>query len=99
MVINNKTLEASATEKNKISLRRLLLAKQLYLHGFDHAGKGGTTNKILAIIHFHNAIEVSLRSIMLHYEIKTSKGLNIGFNTLFKGISEFFALREQARRF
>jgi hypothetical protein len=73
-------------EKGRATFRRLLLAKQLYLHGIDHSARSGAMNKMIALHNLHNAVEIVLRAIFLHYEIRAEKELNIGFESMLNEI-------------
>jgi len=85
-------------EKAIVASRRLLLSKQLYLHGLDHSAKAGALNKMIAIHNFHNAIEIALRAISLHYEIRAEKQLNIEFEVMLNEIDHHKDLRERGIR-
>ncbi len=61
--------------ESKSTFRRLLLAKQLYLHGLEHSYIKGSLNKMISIHNFHNAIEITLRAIFLRFEIRAEKQL------------------------
>src|SRR5262245_5200715 len=80
----------NADDSGKVTLRRLLLAKQLFLHAAEHAKKHNDVDKIIAVHNFHNSIEVTLKSVLFFYAISTSKGFNIDFETLTKDIDEHF---------
>ncbi|MDD1778983.1 MAG: hypothetical protein LUQ65_12530 [Candidatus Helarchaeota archaeon] len=69
-------------------VRRLLLAKQLYLHGLDHSRKLGALNAMIAVHNFHNAIEIVLRAIMLKYDIRPEKKMNIEFEVMLNEIDK-----------
>jgi hypothetical protein len=69
-------------DKKNILFRRLLLSKQLYSHGLEHSNKSGALNKMIAVHNFHNSIEVALRSIIIYYEIRPEKTLNIDFENM-----------------
>lgn len=84
-----------ADEKARVAFRRLLLAKELYLHGFDHSNKAGALNKMIAVHNFHNAIEIALRAILLHYEIRANKELNIVFEVMLNEIDNHEPFRER----
>ncbi len=73
-------------DKTRATFRRLLLAKQLYIHGIDHSNKAGVLNKMVAIHNLHNAIEIALRAIFLQYEIRAEKTLNIDFESMLNEI-------------
>jgi len=76
-------------DKSRAAFNRLLLAKQIYLHGLDHSNKAGGLNKMVAVHNFHNAIEIALRAIFLHYEIRAEKALNIDFESMLKEIDNY----------
>lgn len=50
-------------DRNGSEIRRLILAKKLYLHGCAHAFYNDDVSKMLAIHHFDNAIEMVLKCI------------------------------------
>ncbi len=50
---------------------------------------------MIAVHNFHNAIEVVLRAILLEYEIRGAKQLNIDFDTMLKDIDNHEAFQEQ----
>ena len=90
-MIPEATTSLNATdEKEQAAFRRLLLAKQLYLHGFDHSNRAGPLDKMIAVHNFHNAIEIVLRAIFLHYEIRPEKELNIEFEVMLNEIDKHF---------
>jgi hypothetical protein len=74
-------------EKARLTFRRLLLSKQLYLHGLDHSHRAGALNKMIAVHNFHNAIEIVLRAVFLHYDIRPDKELNIAFGAMLSEIA------------
>lgn len=78
-----------SNESSRQTIRRLLLAKQLYLHGLDHTNRTGALNKMIGVHNFHNAIEITLRSIFLHHEIRPEKQLNIEFEVMLSEIDKF----------
>lgn len=82
-------------DKARATFRRLLLAKQLFLHGVDHSEKAGPLNKMIAIHNLHNAIEIVLRTIFLHFEIRAEKELNIGFENMLKEIDGHTCFKDQ----
>jgi hypothetical protein len=94
-MIPEATTSLNATdEKEQAAFRRLLLAKQLYLHGFDHSNRAGPLDKMIAVHNFHNAIEIVLRAIFLHYEIRPEKELNIEFEVMLNEIDKHFKTQE-----
>jgi hypothetical protein len=80
---------------DRIVFRRLMLAKELFLHGFDHSNRPGSLNKMIAIHNFHNAVEVALRSILLKYEIRGEKQLNIEFEAMLNEIDKYQAFKDR----
>jgi len=97
----------SEVEKRAATHRRLLLAKELYLHGREHSSAAGAINKMIAVHSLHNAIEVTLRALLIHFDIRPEKPRNIDFDTMLKeidGCEEFkrrdlrLPLRPQIRK-
>lgn len=84
---------SDSEDLKKVTYRRLVLSKQLYLHGLSHSNDNGSLNKMIAIHNFHNAIEITLRAIILAYEIRTDKQLNIDFETMLKEIDDHDVFR------
>ena len=62
-------------EKLIIVFNRLILAKQIFYHGIQHSNQVGSLNKMIAILNYHNAVEIVLRNILLKYEIRPEKQL------------------------
>lgn len=83
------------SEKEIVTFRRLLLAKQLYQHGLSHSRKEGALNKMIAVHNFHNAIEILLRSVLLHYDIRPDKELNVTFEVMLNYIDTFKDFKEK----
>jgi hypothetical protein len=81
-------------EKGHLTFRRLLLAKQLYEHGLDHSNNAGPLNNMIGVHNFHNAIEIVLRTILLHYEVRGEKQLNIEFETMLNDIDNCEIFRD-----
>jgi len=81
-------------EKDQLAFRRLLLAKQLYQHGYDHSIKEGAINKMISIHNFHNSIELLLKAILLQYEIRQDSTLNIAFDQMLGEIDNHSLFRE-----
>ena len=83
------------TALDQALVRRLVLAKQLYLHGRTHSLLISPLDKMIAVHNFHNALEIVLRSIMLSYNIRTEKQLNIEFETMLNDISNAKAVKDK----
>jgi hypothetical protein len=77
-------------ESSPIISRRLLLAKEFYSHALDRSLNAGALGKMIAVHNFHVAIEITLKSILLHYEIRTEKTLNIDFDSMLSEIDNHF---------
>ena len=61
-------------EKQKNSeIRRLVLAKMLFLHGCIHSSRKDNVSRMLAIHHFDNAIEIALRCVVTKLGTKPRK--------------------------
>lgn len=61
-------------EKQKnTEIRRLVLAKALYLHGCSHALHKDVVSRMLAIHHFDNAIEIVLRCVAMRQRTQPEK--------------------------
>lgn len=76
------TPPTSSNEKGRVTLSRLLLAKQMYLHGLEHSQKTGETdldiNHMIAVHDLHNAVEIVLRTIIFYYDLQEELGGLIG---------------------
>ena len=68
-------------------IRRLILAKQLYLVGCKHAFNKNKINRMLAIHHFDNAVEIILKCIASKFNI-TSKRKYFYFEELIESIKK-----------
>lgn len=71
-------------EKDQTITRRLILAKHMFLHGAEHITHVGDLNKILAIHHFHNAVEIVLKAVCTHFGIHYDEKTK--FHELIRGI-------------
>jgi hypothetical protein len=60
-------------EDNKIlEIRRLVIAKKLYLHGCSHASNKDEISRMLAIHHFDNASEIVLKCVATNCKVVSS---------------------------
>lgn len=82
-------MNISLNDKGKSTYRRLLLSKEIYLHGLGHSRASSSLDKMIAIHNFHNALEIALRSIFLHHEIRLEKQLNIDFESMLNEIDAY----------
>ena len=82
-------------EKKNSEIRRLVLAKKLYLHGCSHASGKDEVSRMLAIHHFDNAVEIVLKCIATKRELR-SKGKYFYFDELLEKIKNL-PLKDQIR--
>ncbi len=85
-------------EKDALVKKRLLLAKMMYEHGREHSEKPDPLGKMLAIHHFHNAVEITLKCIMLHFDIRAERELNIEFERLLNEINDLEQFKEAKKK-
>lgn len=85
----------SADEKAQAAFRKLLLAKQLYFHGLEHSNNVGMLDKMIAVHDFHNAVEIVLKAIILHFDIRPENQLNINFVTMINEINKHKTFKEK----
>ena len=90
-----------STEQGKLTFKRLLIAKQLYVHGIEHSTKDGHFDKMIAVHNFHNAIEIVLKAIVQHYQIDDDirnqfklkkRGLDFTFMQCLNGVNDNHSL-------
>jgi hypothetical protein len=93
--------ETPTPEERLIARRRLLLVKQLYQHALGHAEIPGAINKMIAVHNFHNAIEITLRAVLLEHGVRPEKELNIDFESMLNEVPKVkgkgVPLRQQLR--
>lgn len=82
------------SENGKVTFRRVILAKQMFLHGLDHSYKTGALNKMIAVHNFHNSIEIILKAIFLHFEIRPERELNIDFESMLNEVDRYQFFRD-----
>ncbi len=71
-------------KENEI-IKRLLLAKKLYLHGCEHAYANDRISRLLTIHHFDNSVEIVLKCIANKKKLKP-KGKYFYFDELVENI-------------
>ena len=76
-------------------IRKLVLAKSLYLHGCSHASGNDSVSRMLALHHFDNAIEMVLKSMAAKRGI-TPGGKYFNFKELLQKVGDV-PLKEQVR--
>jgi len=73
-------------DRPAIVSRRLLLAKQFYLHAIEQSRAADSLNRLVAIHNFHIAVEILLKAILLEHGIRSDKTLNIDFEQMLSDI-------------
>ena len=94
---NEANVTTQGQEKEALVKKRLLLAKMMYEHGRDHSEKPDSLSKMLAMHHFHNAVEIMLKCIVLHFGIRSEKTSDLIFETLWDLIDKSPALASQGK--
>lgn len=75
--------------------KRVLLAKEFYLNGVESSRKTDPLNKMMAVHNFHISIEIAVKSILLKYEIRNEKTLNIDFESMLNEVDKFQEFKEK----
>lgn len=83
--------------QSNLTARRLVLAKQLYLHGLEHSKQLDAINKMIAVHNFHNAIEIVLRAVISQFDIN-SQADELGFMALVRAIKNHPEFKQQGKR-
>ncbi len=82
-------------DKSRAAFQRLLLSKQLYMHGLEHSNNTGMLDKMIAVHNFHSAIEIALKAILLHYDITAENQLDMRFSDMIKAINKHGSFKEK----
>jgi hypothetical protein len=64
------------------TMLRLLMAKELYLHGLEHSTMNGLRDRMIAVHNLHASIELVLRTILIRYEICPGKEFEVRFSEI-----------------
>lgn len=78
--------------------KRLIISKRLYTHGELHSLSSSSMDRMLAIHHFDNSVEISLKNILLKYKIKPENELKINFDTLWASVNNYELFRKQNQK-
>ncbi|MBK5190071.1 MAG: hypothetical protein JJE19_01025 [Methanosarcinales archaeon] len=78
--------------------KRLIISKRLYTHGELHGLSSSSMDRMLAIHHFDNSVEITLKNILLKYGIKTENELKINFDTLWASVNNYGPFRTQNQK-
>lgn len=92
-----KKIESYSGEEQLMIKRRLLIAKEFYLHGLQHSESIDSLSKIITIHNFHNAVEIVLKAIILTFNIRSEQQLNINFNQLINAVNNFPDFKDKNR--
>ncbi len=79
-------------------VRRLMLSKEFFRHALGRSEMSGALNKMIAVHNFHISIEITLRAIMLHHQIRTEKTLNIDFETMLSEIDNHPPFKQSGQK-
>ncbi|NMV40656.1 hypothetical protein [Ralstonia insidiosa] len=71
-----------------IVLRRLVLAKEFYENAEKLCTHSDPLSKMMAVHNFHIALEITIKSIILKYEIRSEKTLNIDFESMLNEVDK-----------
>jgi hypothetical protein len=72
----------------QIVLRRLLLSKEFYFNAVCESELASELERMMAVHNFHIAIEILVKTVLLHHEIRGEKTLNIDFETMLTEIDK-----------
>lgn len=75
-------------KSENLDIRRLMLAKKLYLHGCSHSSNKDEISRMLAIHNFDNAIEMILKCIATKYNIVSPSKREFKFKDLWDEIQK-----------
>ncbi len=76
-------------ELPQIVLRRLLLSKEFYFNAVCESELASELERMMAVHNFHIAIEILVKTVLLHHEIRGEKTLNIDFETMLTEIDKY----------
>ncbi|ASJ76748.1 hypothetical protein [Granulosicoccus antarcticus] len=83
---------------DEIVKRKLLLAKEFYKNGSRNADYEDAVSKMVAVHNLHIAVEITLRTIILEFEVRREKQLNIDFESMMGEIDNHGELKKQQKR-
>jgi len=68
--------------------RRLVYVKKLYLHGQEHISYQTEFDRLIAIHHFDNAVELLLKCIATQFDVTFDRPLHVSFYDLWERVNE-----------
>lgn len=78
--------------------KRILLAKEFYLNGVELTRKSDPLSKMMAVHNFHIGIEIAIKSILLKYNIRNDKTLNIDFESMLNEVDKYKEFQDKGLR-
>ena len=81
------------TDTDKVTHKRLIYVKRLHIHAQEHVSHGTEFDKMIAIHHFDNAIELLLKCVAAKYEISLGDPFRLTFHKLWREVSKEYKQR------
>jgi len=78
---------------DKVTKKKLVYVKRLHMHAQEHMLNGTDFDKMLAIHHFDNAVELLLKCVAAEYEISLGDPLRLTFHNLWREVSKEYKQR------
>lgn len=82
------------TEIDTVTRKRLIYVKRLHMHGHEHIPYGTEFDRMIAIHHFDNAIELLLKCVATKYELSFGDPLRVTFPKLWNEVSKEYKRRQ-----
>lgn len=78
--------------------KRILLAKEFHLNAITLAKNNDPLSKMMAVHNFHIGIEIAIKSILLKYDIRSEKTLNIDFESMLNEVDRHKSFQDSGLR-
>jgi len=75
-------------EMDKVTQKRLIYVKRLHMHAQEHVSNGTDFDKMVAVHHLDNAIELLLKCVAASYGISFKNPLKVNFPTLWGRVND-----------
>jgi len=79
--------------------RRLVYVKKLYMHAHEHIPNQTEFDRMIALHHFDNAVELLLKCVATEYDIDLKQPLNINFPVLWNAVNQKTSLPKRTEMF
>lgn len=79
--------------------KRLIYVKKLYLHGREHIAYQTEFDRMIALHHLDNAVELLLRCVATRYGVTFRRSLFVTFPTLWDEVNQRFPLPKKTEMF